>query len=136
MEDLTSRKEEYEGLKKEKIEKKKKEKDERSELANFIALFRIKEAVLYKGKNNWLVIVKECDSCVYENIGIMCSFLAGLSKSAKRSTSDMENFNKEQIYLLLEFIRDSDTKIANVVSLDRLGVDSRWEPDIYKQYFE
>ncbi|MFA6096911.1 MAG: hypothetical protein WC788_04780 [Candidatus Paceibacterota bacterium] len=137
MADLTSRKEEYNGFKIQKGEERRKIADERSELANFIAMFELKEAVLYKkgNINQWLIIVKDCGICLRENIGIMCNFIPGMSRLAKRSTPDLDNFSKDEISKLLEFIKSNETQICRVLSLHSIGESFRWSADVYEKYY-
>lgn len=137
MADLASRKEEYSRFNIQKGEERKRTADDRSELANLIAMFEPKRAVLYrKGNiNQWLIIVKDCEICLRENIGIICNFIPGLSRSAKRSTPDLDSFNKDEINKLMEFIKSNETQIYRILSLHSIGESFRWSADVYEKYY-
>lgn len=132
---IERRKEEYENLKKQKAEEKKRIKNNKAELANLVASFDVKEAVIYINEKNAkaLVIIKDCENCHPENIGILGNFLPDLKCGpvAKRSSPDMAKFSGNEIKSILAFIADDNTKILKILSLCTMGEEHRWRAEIY-----
>ena len=142
--DLQQRKEEYEDFENDRDAIRKKNREDRKELVNLIAIFRTKRAVVYQNQREkkTLVIIKDCENCLAENIGIASDFLPGSNFKAgqptlvKRSSANMNNFNPKEIGQILEFLADSETKISTVRSIETMSTSYRWEYAAYKEYFQ